>query len=76
MKNTIKLFGLLLVSISIFSCTTDEYDAELEKNANVIENTQSELAREGEGDAENIQTAQTTSTNADGTPYVIIVKKD
>lgn len=75
MKNTIKLFGLLLVSISIFSCTTDEYDAELEKNANVIENTQSELAREGEGDAENTQTAQTTSTNADGTP-ILVTKKD
>lgn len=75
MKNTIKLFGLVLVSISIFSCTTDEYDAELEKNANIIENTQSELAREGEGDEENTQTAQTTSTNADGTP-IIVLKKD
>lgn len=75
MKNTIKLVGLVLVSISIFSCTTDEYDAELEKNANIIENTQSELAREGEGDEENTQTAQTTSTNADGTP-IIVLKKD
>lgn len=75
MKNTIKLFGLVLVSISIFSCTTDEYDAELEKNANIIENTQSELAREGEGDEENTQTAQTTSTNVDGTP-IIVLKKD
>lgn len=75
MKNTIKLFGLLLVSISIFSCTTDEYDAELEKNANVIENTQSELAREGEGDAENTQTAQTTSTTEETQP-VIVIKKD
>lgn len=75
MKNTIKLFGLVLVSISIFSCTTDEYDAELEKNANIIENTQSELAREGEGDEENTQTAQTTSTNADGTP-ILVTKKD
>ena len=75
MKNTIKLLGLVLVSISIFSCTTDEYDAELEKNANIIENTQSELAREGEGDEENTQTAQTTSTNADGTP-ILVTKKD
>lgn len=75
MKNTIKLFGLLLVSISIFSCTTDEYDAELEKNANIIENTQSELAREGEGDEENTQTAQTTSTTEETQP-VVVVKRD
>ncbi len=75
MKNTIKLFGLVLVSISIFSCTTDEYDAELEKNANIIENTQSELAREGEGDEENTQTAQTTSTTEETQP-VIVIKKD
>ncbi|MFI0426035.1 MAG: hypothetical protein ACH34V_03670 [Flavobacterium sp.] len=75
MKNTIKLFGLVLVSISIFSCTTDEYDAELEKNANIIENTQSELAREGEGDEENTQTAQTTSTTEETQP-VVVVKRD
>lgn len=75
MKNTIKLFGLVLVSISIFSCTTDEYDAELEKNANIIENTQSELARESEGDEENTQTAQTTSTTEETQP-VIVIKKD
>ncbi len=75
MKNTIRLFGLVLVSISIFSCTTDEYDAELEKNANIIENTQSELAREGEGDEENTQTAQTTSTTEETQP-VVVVKRD
>jgi hypothetical protein len=63
MKNTVKLFGLLMVSIVLFSCSTDEQDEDLEKAIKLSENIQEMQSREGDGIQE------------DGTP-VIIVKKD
>ena len=38
MKNLVKLFALALVGITLFSCTTDEYDAALEESVKVTEN--------------------------------------
>ena len=40
MKNTVKLFGLLMVSIVLFSCSTDEQDADLERAIKLSENMQ------------------------------------
>ena len=69
MKNTVKLFGLLMVSIVLFSCSTDEQDADLERAIKLSENVQQMQSREGE------QTSVDSTSREDGTP-VIIVKKD
>ena len=64
MKNTVKLFGLLMVSIVLFSCSTDEQDEDLEKAIKLSENMQQTQAREGDGIQE------------EGNPHIIIIKKD
>ena len=69
MKNTVKLFALALVSFTIFSCTTDDYDAALNENVKVTENIQSLLSKEGDEEVLN-------ATTDEGTPVVVIVKKD
>ncbi|MCU4187991.1 hypothetical protein M9Q43_02290 [Flavobacterium sp. HXWNR29] len=69
MKNTVKLFGLLMVSIVLFSCSTDEQDADLERAIKLSENVQQMQSREGE------QTTVDSTSREDGTP-VIIAKKD
>jgi len=69
MKNTVKLFGLLMVSIVLFSCSTDEQDADLERAIKLSENVQQMQSREGE------QTSVDSTSREDGTP-VIIAKKD
>lgn len=69
MKNTVKLFGLLMVSAVLFSCSTDEQDADLERAIKLSENVQQMQSREGE------QTIVDSTSREDGTP-VIIVKKD
>ena len=69
MKNTVKLFGLLMVSIVLFSCSTDEQDADLERAIKLSENVQQMQSREGE------QTTVYSTSREDGTP-VIIAKKD
>ena len=69
MKNTVKLFGLLMVSIVLFSCSTDEQDADLERAIKLSENMQQMQSREGE------QTTVDSTSREDGTP-VIIAKKD
>ena len=69
MKNTVKLFGLLMVSIVLFSCSTDEQDADLERAIKLSENVQQMQSREGE------QTTVDSTAREDGTP-VIIAKKD
>ena len=69
MKNTVKLFGLLMVSILLFSCSTDEQDADLERAIKLSENVQQMQSREGE------QTSVDSTSREDGTP-VIIAKKD
>ena len=69
MKNTVKLFGLLMVSVVLFSCSTDEQDADLERAIKLSENVQQMQSREGE------QTSVDSTSREDGTP-VIIAKKD
>jgi len=63
MKNTVKLFGLLMVSIVLFSCSTDEQDEDLERAIKLSESMQQAQSREGDG------------TQEDGTP-IIVAKKD
>ena len=70
MKNTVKLFGLLMVSIVLFSCSTDEQDADLERAIKLSENVQQMQSREGE------QTRLDSTSREDGNPLVIIIKKD
>ena len=70
MKNTVKLFGLLMVSIVLFSCSTDEQDADLERAIKLSENVQQMQSREGE------QTTVDSTSREDGNPLVIIIKKD
>ena len=69
MKNTVKLFGLLMVSIVLFSCSTDEQDADLERAIKLSENVQQMQPREGEE-------TQADSTAREETNPVIIVKRD
>ena len=69
MKNTVKLFGLLMVSIVLFSCSTDEQDADLERAIKLSENVQQMQSREGE------QTTVDSTSREDGTP-ILVLKKD
>jgi len=69
MKNTVKLFGLLMVSIVLFSCSTDEQDADLERAIKLSENVQQMQSREGE------QTTVDSTSREDGTP-ILVSKKD
>lgn len=69
MKNTVKLFGLLMVSIVLFSCSTDEQDADLERAIKLSENVQQMQSREGE------QTSVDSTSREDGTP-ILVTKKD
>ena len=49
MKNSVKLFGLLMVSVVLFSCSTDEQDEDLERAIKLSESMQQTQAREGDG---------------------------
>lgn len=69
MKNAVKLFGLLMVSIFLFSCSTDEQDADLERAIKLSENVQQMQSREGE------QTRVDSTSREDGTP-ILVLKKD
>lgn len=69
MKNTLKLFGLLMVSIVLFSCSTDEQDADLEKAIKLSENMQQAQSRDGE------ETQADSTSREDGTP-ILVSKKD
>ena len=69
MKNTVKLFGQLMISVVLFSCSTDEQDEDLERAIKLSENVQQMQSREGE------QTSVDSTSREDGTP-VIIAKKD
>ena len=64
MKKAVKLFGLLMVSVVLFSCSTDEQDEDLERAIKLSESMQQTQAREGDG------------TQEDGNPHIIIIKKD
>ena len=63
MKKAVKLFGLLMVSVVLFSCSTDEQDEDLERAIKLSESMQQTQAREGDGAQE------------DGTP-ILVTKKD
>ena len=80
MKNTVKLFGLLMVSIVLFSCSTDEQDEDLERAIKLSENIQQMQSREGDesqSDTINEEEIQIDDiAKEDGNPLVIIIKKD
>ena len=69
MKNTVKLFGLLMISVVLFSCSTDEQDEDLERAIKLSENVQQMQSREGE------QTSVDSTSREDGTP-ILVLKKD
>lgn len=70
MKNSVKLFGLLMVSIVLFSCSTDEQDEDLKKAIKLSENIQELQSREGD------ESYTDSVAREDGNPLVIIIKKD
>ena len=80
MKNTVKLFGLLMISVVLFSCSTDEQDEDLERAIKLSENIQQMQAREGDesqSDTINEEEIQIDDiAKEDGNPLVIIIKKD
>ena len=71
MKKSVKLFAFVLVGITFFSCTTDEYDTALEQSVKVTENIQNQQFKEGD-----VAETQNATTMKDGDPVVIIIKKD
>ena len=78
MKNSVKLFGLLMVSVVLFSCSTDEQDEDLEKAIKLSENIQQMQAREGdENQTETKKERKQKERNAreEGTP-ILVLKKD
>ena len=80
MKNSVKLFGLLMVSVVLFSCSTDEQDEDLERAIKLSENIQQMQSREGDesqSDTINEEEIQIDDiAKEDGNPLVIIIKKD
>ncbi|UGS23733.1 hypothetical protein [Flavobacterium channae] len=85
MKKSVKLFALAFVSLAIFSCTTDEYDAALEESVKVTENIQNAQFKYGDNGEETEEDEGGVRTPIDslnlnlniveGTPLVVI-KKD
>ncbi|TDR20971.1 hypothetical protein [Flavobacterium cheniae] len=69
MKNSVKLFGLLMVSLVLFSCSTDEQDEDLEKAIKLSENIQQMQAREGD------ETPSDSIAKEETNP-IIVSKKD
>ena len=67
MKNSVKLFGLVVACAFMFSCSTDEQDADLERAIKMSENMK-KMQEKGDN-----QTG--TAAKEAGTP-VIIVKRD
>ena len=80
MKNSVKLFALLMVSVVLFSCSTDEQDEDLERAIKLSENIQQMQSREGDesqSDTINEEEIQIDDiAKEDGNPLVIIIKKD
>ena len=80
MKNTVKLFGLLMISVVLFSCSTDEQDEDLERAIKLSESMQQMQSREGDesqSDTINEEEIQIDDiAKEDGNPLVIIIKKD
>ena len=80
MKNTVKLFGLLMISVVLFSCSTDEQDEDLERAIKLSENIQQMQSREGNESQSNTINEEEIQIDdiakEDGNPLVIIIKKD
>ena len=80
MKNTVKLFGLLMISVVLFSCSTDEQDEDLERAIKLSENIQQMQSREGDesqSDTINEEEIQIDDiAKEDGNRLEIIIKKD
>lgn len=72
MKNSVKLFGLLAVSLFIFSCSTDEQDAELER---AIKMSESIYQREGVDSTNVADSTAVLNIKEDGAP-VLVTKKE
>ena len=79
MKNTVKLFGLLMVSIVLFSCSTDEQDADLERAIKLSENMQQMQSREGDESQSDTIIEEEIQIDGiakeEGTP-ILVTKKD
>ena len=72
MKNSVKLFGVLAVSLFMFSCSTDEQDADLER---AIKMSESIYQREGVDSTNVTDSTWILNIKEDGIP-VIVNKKD
>lgn len=72
MKNSLKLFGLLTLSLLVFSCSTDEQDADLER---AIKMSESIYQREGVDSTNVTDSTWNLNIKEDGIP-VIVNKKD
>ena len=72
MKNSVKLFGLLAVSLFIFSCSSDEQDAELER---AIKMSESIYQKEGV-DSTNVADSTAIFNIKDDSTPVIVNKKE
>lgn len=72
MKNSVKLFGLLAVSLFIFSCSTDEQDAELER---AIKMSESIYQREGVDSTNVADSTAILNVKEEGNPQIVI-KRD
>ncbi len=72
MKNSVKLFGLLTLSLLVFSCSTDEQDADLER---AIKMSESIYQREGVDSTNVTDSTWILNIKEDGIP-VIVNKKD
>ena len=72
MKNSLKLFGVLVFSLSVFSCSTDEQDADLER---ALKLSESSYQREGV-DSTNVADSTIVVTHREDTKPVTVSKKD
>ncbi len=79
MKKSVKLFAFVLVGITFFSCTTDEYDVALEQSVKVTENIQKAQSRgeyeEGK-EQDSIVVVDTLSMSREENQPVVVIKKD
>lgn len=72
MKNSVKLFGVLAVSLFMFSCSSDEQDADLERAIKMSENI---YQKDGD-DAMNNDATSDSEVIKEETNPLIIVKRD
>jgi hypothetical protein len=72
MKNSLKLFGLLTLSLLVFSCSTDEQDADLER---AIKMSESIYQREGVDSTNVNDSTAILNLKEDGVP-VLVTKKE